>query len=70
MAMASTKISITTMPINIFEAADGFLAKALITECPSTAITTAGPITATNIIPIIIIVSESMNEKIKVTDQE
>lgn len=58
--IASTKISMTTIPINILDAADGFLANALMTEWPNTAITTDGPITATNIMPKIINVSANI----------
>ena len=58
--MASTKMSMTTMPMNIFDAAEGLRASALMTARPKTAITTDGPMTATNIIPTIIKVSANM----------
>ena len=58
--MASTIISMITMPINILEADDGLRARALITACPSTAITTDGPMTAINMIPMMINVSANI----------
>ena len=59
-AIASTKISKITMPIKILEAADGFLASALITAWPKKAMTKDGPMTAINIIPRMINVSASI----------
>jgi hypothetical protein len=58
--MASTKTSIIAMPINIFEAAEGFRLKALITEYPRTAITIDGPSTAINMTVRIIKVSANI----------
>jgi hypothetical protein len=51
--MASTKISITTIPIKIFDAAEGLRLKALMTEYPKTAMTIDGPKTAINMIETI-----------------
>lgn len=51
--IASTKMSMTIMPIKIFEAAEGLRLNALMTEYPKTAMTIDGPKTEINMIEMI-----------------
>ena len=51
--ITSTKISMITMPIKIFDAADGLRLRALMTAYPKTAITIDGPRTEINMIETI-----------------
>ena len=64
MDIASTKTSMIAMPMNIFDAADGFLLKALMTAYPRTEITTEGPITAMNMTVKMINVSASISRSL------